>query len=343
MQTMADGGMGGRAATLDAIVESIDLAPLEALLSRAEYRQVAFPTALEAQLFSLFDLPAPKGDWPTAAVTHAFDSGRRDAKWYLRADPVFVRATLNELILNDARALSLSLDEAHEFADLVNSHFLSESWCVEALHPERWYMCFEHAQRLTTTPLSMVRGSSIVDYMPAGVDAPRWHVLLNELQMLLHECEANRQRERRGLLPVNGLWLWGGGWLPSIKPPRWNQVFSDDVLAQSLASLSETRSADVPPSLQAWCEASDGPGRHLVIFEELYDSARLAQVERWYAGLRDLNTRWFEGIPDALKSGALDSVEFLVPLLGRYTSGRRGLARWWHRRRSFGTLMEARV
>lgn len=341
-QVLADGGAS--AATLDAIVEPIGLTRLETFLSRATRSHAAFPGALEAQLLSLFEVPAPgQGDWPVAAVTHAFDSGQRDEKWYARWDPVFLRANLREVVLSDARGLSLELDEARRFAGMVNTHFAAESWRIEVLHPERWYLGFEQAQGFTTTPLSLVSGSNIEDCLPSGIDAPRWHAVLNEVQMLLHDCELNRERQLRGLPPVNGLWLWGGGRRPAIAPPRWERVYSSDGLARALSSLCGTGAAGVPAGLQDWCEELGGPARHLVVLDELYQPARLARVEQWYAGLQNLNARWFEHIPTALSSGLLASVELLVPRLGRYTASRRSLARWWRRRRSFGRLVTGRV
>ena len=42
-----------------------------------------------------------------------------------------------------------------------------------------------------------------------------WYKLLNEMQMFLHQHEVNQGRGRRGLLPINSLWFWGGGERPA--------------------------------------------------------------------------------------------------------------------------------
>lgn len=333
------------AATLDATVETIGLTRLETLLSRAVHCRAVFPHALEAQVFSLFGVSTPSNaDLPVAALTHAYDSGKRDARWYVRSDPVHVQANLREVILSDASRFSLELDEAEEFVALVNTHFAAERWCMEALHPQRWYLGFDRPQAFATTPLSLVNGSSIEGCMPAGEDAPRWHSVLNEIQMLFHDCETNRRREQRGLLPVNGVWLWGGGGLASVEPAGWDYIYTDNVVAGALAHASGSRTAGLPGSFQSWCESPRGGGRrHLVILDTLFGPARLAQVEQWYAGLQQLNAQWFDDLPEALNSGAVESVEFLTPPLGRYTATRRSMARWWRRRRSFGSLVEARL
>ncbi len=64
---------------------------------------------------------------------------------------------------------------------------------------------------LATTPLSVAIGRDIEPLMPQGDDALRFRSLLNELQMLLFEHPVNQAREARGELPINSLWLWGGG------------------------------------------------------------------------------------------------------------------------------------
>ena len=55
-------------------------------------------------------------DPPVAAVTRFLDTGERDGGWYLRADPVHLRADLNKLILFDASTFALSDREARSFA-----------------------------------------------------------------------------------------------------------------------------------------------------------------------------------------------------------------------------------
>jgi hypothetical protein len=39
----------------------------------------------------------------------------------------------------------------------------------------------------------------------------KWHQLINEVQMFLHQHTINQKRECDGLLPINSIWCWGGG------------------------------------------------------------------------------------------------------------------------------------
>ncbi len=64
-----------------------------------------------------------------------------------------------------------------------------------------------------------------------------WYKLLNEMQMFLHAHELNQDRERRGLLPINSLWFWGGGRLPDDVDDSLAWYCDDPVLNRFAESL----------------------------------------------------------------------------------------------------------
>ena len=83
---------------------------LEWLLARADAGPV--PTTLDEVLFELFGLPAPiDADLPVAAFTRLADAGKiGDGDWWLRADPVHLRADMHGgVFLADARTLAIEL------------------------------------------------------------------------------------------------------------------------------------------------------------------------------------------------------------------------------------------
>lgn len=67
-----------------------------------------------------------------------------------------------------------------------------------------------------------------------------WYKLLNEMQMFLHQHEVNQDRERRGLLPINSLWFWGGGERPEIINNSLAWYCDDSVLNRFAASMDLT-------------------------------------------------------------------------------------------------------
>jgi hypothetical protein len=61
----------------------------------------------------------------------------------------------------------------------------------------------------------------------------KWHQLINEVQMFLHQHAINEKRQFDGLLPINSIWCWGGG--KQLKPdssPQW--VVDDPFICQYL-------------------------------------------------------------------------------------------------------------
>ena len=66
--------------------------------------------------------------------------------------------------------------------------------------------------------------------MPQGTAAAEYRQRLSEIEMALHDHEANEERSSRGAFPVNSLWLWGGGRLPEIERQALPPLFCNDPL-----------------------------------------------------------------------------------------------------------------
>ena len=235
-----------------ALLDGLDLRALDRLLTRADHAvEPAADSSIEALAFRVFgheahpaggggpDVPgagttshiaasdgsdtgghlrSPRPDWPVAAVTAlvdceaSIDVGR--AGPWLRADPVHLRPDVADLVLFDAVDAGVSSDEARALAETVNEALRPGGPLVHAAHPHRWYVALEVPARMATTPLSLAAGAGISAAMPRGPDALRWRRWMNEVQMALHDCPVNAERERRGAAPINSVWFWGGGSLP---------------------------------------------------------------------------------------------------------------------------------
>ena len=160
-----------------------------------------------------------RADWPVAAVTALVDCGApigagRAGPW-LRVDPVHLRPDVADLVLFDAVDVGISIEEARALAETVNAALRPGGPSMDAAHPHRWYVALDVPARMATRPLSLARGERVSAAMPRGPDAPRWRRWMNEVQMALHDCPVNAERERRGAAPINSVWPWGGGSLPA--------------------------------------------------------------------------------------------------------------------------------
>ena len=249
---LGPGGGSSDPDTAHALLDGLDLRALDRLLARAVHAvEPAADGSIEALAFRMFgheahpavgggpDVPcagtsshpavgggpatggiphAPGADWPVAAVTALVDCDASidvcGTGTWLRADPVHLRPDVADLVLFDAVDVGVSREEARALAEAVNEALRPGGPVIDAAHPHRWYVALEAPARMATTPLSLAAGAGISAAMPRGPDAPRWRRWMNEVQMALHDCPVNAERERRGAVPINSIWFWGGGSLP---------------------------------------------------------------------------------------------------------------------------------
>ena len=342
----SNGGKGGRTLTLllpglldglastqgTPVLEKSNAPELKLILARSATKQETADTA-DALLFELFAIQIPNTDVPVAPVTYALDSDKTglDDSYWLRADPVYLRADRDAIVLAEYLGLHLNTDEANQFTREISAHFASDHWHLEAPVPQRWYLRLPENPGMHTHPLSEVIGKSIKNHLPYGPKEMAWHAWLTELQMLLHNSPVNQQRENRGEHPVNSLWFWGGGQCPKIPKVDWAQLWSDDPTALGLANLAGVPRTGAPVNGEAWLHEAITPGRHLVVLEEWRDIFAEHSFHQRNE-MQEMNQRWFSPLLKALKSGQLESLT-LYPLNGQsfYLSAARA-RHWWKRK-----------
>lgn len=190
-------------------------------------------------------------DWPVAPLTARADGLQAGNAFWLRLDPAYLEVGMGGLMLRPAEELGLAPDEAAALAADLRRLGLD----LRAPVPTRWYLSLPAAPRMATVPLDRVAGEYLSAHLPSGPDASRLMSLVNEAQMVLHEHPVNLAREGRGQAPVNGLWLWGGGVLPTLAPSP-VRVATDDAEVRALARAAGLE----PPSALAGLHGACGPG-----------------------------------------------------------------------------------
>jgi len=177
----------------------------------------------------------PRNSWPMAALTRQLDAKDAERHSWLRADPAHVRAEMGVVRLLACGDLGLTQDEADEFIKPLKILFGDIGFSFSAAHPSRWYLMLSKESRLPVFPSpDDAIGTDIFSVFPSDDSAKRWRVLLNEAQITLHNHPLNAERIRKGLLPVNSLYFWGGGVLPDQVRFHAESVMSDDVVVKSL-------------------------------------------------------------------------------------------------------------
>jgi hypothetical protein len=309
------------------------LPALRTLLARGE-RESSGPAGLEAGVFSLFRaVPQEEGDLPVAAVTRVLDLAVIDKGWWLRADPVHLVPERDRLVLTGADALDITQDEANRLCAELAELYKGDGWMLKAPRPGRWYLKPPRAPKITTTPLPEVAGRDIHPYLPKGRDGKAWHTLLNELQILLHTAKANEERERQGKLPINSLWFWGGGRLPTMETHGIARVWSAEPVSLALARLSQTPSETVPDRYADWQRRAGHGGEHLVVLDRGRALVQYGDAARWSDYAQQLEHDWFAPLFEALRNRTLAGLRLVTDSGASFRLTPRTARRWWRRRR----------
>ena len=268
------------------------LAAAETLIARGRRRRRALPSP-EAWLFARFGV-ARQRDWPVAPYTLLADGGAPERHYWMRADPVHLQVGRDSLGLADSAAFDVSRAESEALVETLNRHF-GQTMLFHPLRPARWYVRLEKAPDMQTTPAAAARGAALDDKLPSGSDAMRFHALMNEAQMLLHEHAVNAEREERGEPALNSIWFWGGGVIDAAETRPFSAVFADDPLAQGLALAAGIPLRALPKDAGSALSALGDEGLALVVM----NAQREAQLRERRAALeRD----WFLPLLAALKS-----------------------------------------
>ncbi|WP_455206030.1 hypothetical protein [Kaarinaea lacus] len=303
---------------------------LSRLLCRAKNRITPI-FSTETLLCSEFGLvPQANESLPIAALTYLADKGVMAEKNVIRADPVFLKADRDRLLLLGYKNLDLTLDEAEKIVDEVNRTYNDCEWNMEVGNEDRWYIISGQDFNIDTYPLYDVFGKNIDRYLPHGDNERQWRSVVNELQMLFHNSTVNISREIKHLTPVNSVWIWGQGTLAnsvSSTPVQFAQVWSNDALCQGLSNWQGVDHKLLPGTASIWNEQSR-EGEHLVVLEDLRYLARTDFVS-WTQQLRQLEDNWFIPLLYAIKSGDIDSLQIKTPSGCQFYIDKATQRSWW--------------
>ena len=302
------------------------LAAAETLIARGRRRWIAFVSP-EAWLFGRFGVERQR-DWPVAPYTLLADGGAPERHFWMRADPVHLRVGRDSLVLADGAAFEVSRAESEALVETLNRHF-GPTMLFYPMRPARWYVRLEKAPDMQTTPAAAARGLAIDEKLPSGPDAMRFHALMNEAQMLLHEHPVNAGREARGELTLNSIWFWGGGVIDASKARPFSTVVGDDPLTRGLALAAGIPARALPKDAGSMLAGLGDEGVALVVL----DAPRGAQLrERRTALERD----WFGPFLAALRSGRIGMLTLHLAgenRLLQVETVRSDLRHFWRRRK----------
>jgi hypothetical protein len=243
---------------------------------------------------------------PAAALTREHLAGDAGGSSWLSADPAWVQPDLSGARLLACGQLQLSMDEALALAEPLKPVFSDAGMSLEVSSPDRWHVRLPSPMPLPDFDApEQALGEDLYEHLPQGPDGRRWRVLLNEVQVLLHQHPANTQRRARGLPPVNSVWLWGGGVLPQRVVTPLPGAIGEDVLLLALA-----KRAGIPVQSRDQASVSAAAAGWLIDLQDL--------------AADDIAATWWP---------LLQAQARRQPLMLSFASGERWHARPWHRLR----------
>lgn len=274
--------------------------PVRGLLRKAD----RLPDGARGYLGGLAGRFAIDGGLPAGALTRELMAGDAgDATW-LCADPAWVQPDLTGARLLACGQMQLDLAAAQSLAEPLKSVFEEAGMSLEVSSPDHWHLRLPAGTAVPRFAApEQALGEDLYEHLPQGGEGRRWRLLLNDVQVLLHQHPLNAERRLRGMPPINSLWLWGGGSLPATVATALQGVVGDDVLLRALA----------------WRAGIDARAR---------ESASVATATvGWLVDLQDLPvdeiaSAWW---PSMRAWASTQSVQL------SFASGERWLHRPWHR------------
>jgi hypothetical protein len=326
----------------DGVLDAVVAPELATLLARSR-RTRRPPQSLEATLADAFGQTegAPYAAWRLLGETDA-RTNEGDGSW-LCCDPVHLRYHHERLILADSGSFAITLDEAQALVAELNRE-LAGLGRFQVGAADRWYLQLidrELAASCQALPLSAVAGRRIDQSLPQTAAARALRRLLNEAQMLLHAHPINQRREDEGQLPINGLWLWGGGTPGQRSESDFDGVWSGNPLARGLARAAGVPTHPQPADAAALLEHAAPGTSQLIVIDELHALAQYEMSDAYRAALGALERRWFAPLRSALAGGRIARLRIEAPTawaLLSWDSTRREQWALWRRTQPLAAL-----
>jgi hypothetical protein len=246
------------------------------------------------------------GDLPAAALTREHLAGDAGESHWLSADPAWIQPDLTGARLLACGQMQLSMEEARAFAEALQPVFDDAHVTLEISSPDRWHLRLpaQMAWPEFAAP-EQALGEDLYEHLPQGPAGRVWRSLFNEVQVLLHQHPINATRRVRGLPPVNSIWFWGGGALPSQVTTTLAGVIGEDLLLLALA-----RRAGIPAQPRNQAAVAAAQAGWLIDLQDL--------------AAEDIAAAWWPALQAQAKRQTL---------LLSFASGERWLCRPWHRLR----------
>ena len=282
-------------------------------LARGTLVEHARPPELLSWVLAAAGHPRPVGG--EGALRYWGETGDRPTGWMAAADPVYLEPRLDHLCVHAPLAAELPVFDVEPLAEHLD-RTLGEASPFEFTCPgQHIYLRSSAPIATAASPPDAAHGERPNAFLPDGPGAAEHRRLLSEIEMALFEHPVNLERQRRGLHPVNSLWIWGGGIAPEEVQDPAAPLFTDEALLRGAWASKSALAMPWPGSFETCFETSDAG--LVAVAPETVDAQLL---EQWLGELRA-----------ALSAGRISSLVLLSRDGLELRMRRSHAARFWRR------------
>ncbi len=283
---------------------ALDASPYDQLLSHGKVSRLP-GCALEEAILEYFGLTP---DTPVAPLTWLADFPSPPQGAVVRADPVHLAVSRDNVQLLDPDIVNPTVDEMQAIAESLNAHYASQGMAFSFPHPKRGYVVLRDHDLPKGTPIWRMPGANVFDHLVLGKTLTNWRAVLNEIQMLLHAHPINEARQSRGEVAINGLWFWGAGKLPTQAAPRPSLVVSDDPIAIGVSRWFGIKVLPTSSTLESLLSQAKA-GEIFIVLDHATHAVRAVAPEAWQSARNEIGRRWLSAALAAQREGRVSDID----------------------------------
>ena len=258
-------------------------------------------------------------DYPregVAALRMWGQTGERPGAWIAAADPVCMEPRLDRLFLQALGPGDVSRPELQRLFDTLQETLGGERELGFARIGCYGYIRSDQPMVTPGMPAAALDGRNPEGALPPATVAAATLNLISETEMTLHAQPVNAERVADGRLPVNSLWIWGGGYAPAPCTGEIPPLYGAEPLLQGYWASVGGSAEPWPGTVDACVDAA--PDGFVAVVPPVSDAS--AALDSELAALRD-----------ALHRGKLASAVLVTADGVRATLRRSDRFRVWRR------------